>query len=288
MRVAFAALVLALVVLVPSAGAKEGVWAELVTLPPAEALPGEQIQVSWTLQFLDNGVRKPFGAGGIFIRLLDAAHGAATTAEADRGARPGGFFEVTVQVPAGGIGGLQIGIHGTTDVYFPVRNNPYALRRPLQLPKLAPGEACPVAAVDSSLDWSGTYGIAPGVGQGPVYPVGLASGVLQIAPAKAFRSRSWGGQKILWFALPTYTGPVLIRGARIDGTGMVRFGQDPVPAKELLISGPQTAIPGGITPQKDARYRPSMARVQGPGCYAFQVDGRTFSRTIVFRAVRGY
>jgi hypothetical protein len=285
MRVAFAALVLVLVVLVPSAGAKEGVWAELVTLPPAAALPGEQIQVSWTLQFLDNGVRKPFGAGGVFIKLLDAAHGAPTTAVSQRS---DGFFEAMVRVPAGGIGGLQIGIHGTTDVYFPVRNNPYALRRPLQLPRLAPGEPCPVTAVDSSLDWSSTYGIAPGVGQGPVYPVGLASGVLRIAPAKAFRSRSWGGQKVLWFALPTYTGPVLIRGARIDGTGTVRFGQDPVPAKELLISGPQQAIPGGVTPPKDARYRPSTTRVQGPGCYAFQIDGRTFSRTVVFRAVRGY
>jgi hypothetical protein len=285
MRVAIAALVLVLVVLVPSAGAKEGVWAELVTVPSAGALPGEQIQVSWTLQFLDHGVRKPFGAGGVFIKLLDAAHGAPTTAVSERS---DGFFEATVPIPAGGIGGLQIGIHGTTDVYFPVRNNPYALRRPLQLPKLALGEACPVTAVDTALDWSGTYGIAPGVGQGPVYPVGLASGVLHIAPAKAFRSRSWGGQKVLWFALPTYTGPVLVRGARIDGKGTVRFGQDPVPAKELLISGSQTAIPGGVTPPKDARYRPSMTRVQGPGCYAFQIDGRTFSRVVVFRAVRGY
>ncbi len=30
---------------------------------------------------------------------------------------------------------------------------------------------------------------------------------------------------------------------------------------------------------------PSYTRVQGPGCYAYQVDGDGFSYTIVFRAV---
>jgi hypothetical protein len=27
-------------------------------------------------------------------------------------------------------------------------------------------------------------------------------------------------------------------------------------------------------------------RIRKPGCYAFQIDGLTFSRSIVFRAVR--
>jgi hypothetical protein len=35
---------------------------------------------------------------------------------------------------------------------------------------------------------------------------------------------------------------------------------------------------------KDARYRPSYTRLRGPGCYAYQVDGTSFSRVVVFRA----
>jgi hypothetical protein len=284
MRVALATLVLALAALVPTAGAKEGVWAELVVAPPADAQPGSEISISWTLSYREQGKQKPFGAVGIFIRLLDAAHGAPTSAPAEGSS---GLFRAIVKVPAGGIGGVQIGLHGTTDVFFPVRNDPY-LRRPLHLPRVAPGARCPVAGVEQALDWSGTYGIAPGIGPGPAFPVGLASGVLRIAPAAAFHSRSWGGQKVLWFVFPSYTGPVLIRGARIDGKpSLVRFESGALPAKELLLSGTQTVIPGGVTPPKDARYRPSLTRLQGPGCYAYQIDGATFSRTIVFRAVRG-
>ena len=33
------------------------------------------------------------------------------------------------------------------------------------------------------------------------------------------------------------------------------------------------------------RYRPSYTRVRGPGCYAYQVDGTSFSRVIVFEAI---
>jgi len=35
------------------------------------------------------------------------------------------------------------------------------------------------------------------------------------------------------------------------------------------------------------RYGPSVTILPGPGCYAFQVDGTTFSEVIVFEAVLG-
>ena len=40
-----------------------------------------------------------------------------------------------------------------------------------------------------------------------------------------------------------------------------------------------------MTPPAGTRYVPSYTRVRGPGCYAYQIDGTTFSRVIVFRAV---
>lgn len=286
MRVALATLVLALVALVPAAAAKEGLLAELLTPLPSSAAPGSSIDVSWRLTVASDGKRVPFNAASVFIRLVDAAGGTPTFAFARGAAHPDGRYDATIAVPAGGIARAEIGVRGSTDLMVPVVSSE-SLNRPLRLPRLAPGVRCPTSRVEQALDWSGTYGIAPGLGPGPAFPVGLARGVLRIAPASAFHSRLWGGQKVLWFVLPSYTGPVLIRGARLDGKSLVRFEDGATPAKELLLSGSQTVIPGGVVPPRDARYRPSLTRVQGPGCYAYQVDGTTFSTTIVFRAVRG-
>jgi hypothetical protein len=115
-------LVLALV-LVPTAAAKEGVTATLTSPVPVDARPGTQIQLSWTLATRDG---TPFGAIGIFVRLVDARGGPPVDATA---AQSNGPFSTTVRVPAGGIAGIRVGLHGTTDIFFPVTNDPFALRR---------------------------------------------------------------------------------------------------------------------------------------------------------------
>lgn len=51
----------------------------------------------------------------------------------------------------------------------------------------------------------------------------------------------------------------------------VRFELALVPVREIRI-GPL------------AKDRPSTTRVRAPGCYAYQVDGTTFSSVIVFGA----
>jgi len=143
------------------------------------------------------------------------------------------------------------------------------LHRPLHLAHLAPGSACPVSHVDRSVDFAG-YGVAAGIGSGPAYPI-LSRAVLYLAPAANFNSRQWGGAKVLWFVVSRYDGPVLIRGRRLDGAGLVRFGRGALPSVELRM-------PVGV------KQRPSFTRLRAPGCYAYQIDGTTFSRTIVFRA----
>ena len=169
--------------------------------------------------------------------------------------------------------GIQIGLRGTTDILFPVRNNPFALRRALHLPTLAPDAPCPVSQVDPTVQFS-IYGVGNGIGPGPAYPI-VGTGTLQIAPPENFGSTSWGGQKVLWFVLPSYSGPVLIRGGRLDAPGLVRFEIGDVPPRELLIPG-----------RNGPRGRPSYTRLEEPGCYAYQIDGTNFSGIIVFRAVR--
>jgi hypothetical protein len=130
------------------------------------------------------------------------------------------------------------------------------------------------------------FGIGPGIGRGPAYPVGFgADGTLMFAPPGNFESTSWGGQKVLWFVHQRYRGPVLIRGRRIDGWQLVRFERGDVPPDELRIEpGASSAWwPGKPT---DARGSPSYTRLRAPGCYGYQIDGTTFSRVVVFRAIR--
>jgi hypothetical protein len=110
--------------------------------------------------------------------------------------------------------------------------------------------------------------------------------VLHLAPASNFESADWAGQKVLWFVHPSYLGPVLIRGGRIDAPGRVRFDRGDIPPLTIRLTG-STAQPDTPVP-KDARYRPSYTRLRGPGCYAYQVDGTSFSRVVVFRAVLGF
>lgn len=157
------------------------------------------------------------------------------------------------------------------------------LYRPLDVPRLARGEKCPVSAVDASVDFA-SFGIGPGVGPGPAYPLGLnvSEGTLALASPKRFGSRWWGGQKVLWFVHPRYRGPVLIRGRQLDGRYRVRFDRGNVPPAELRLAAGETVYWNGQP--AGSRGRPSYTRLRAAGCYGYQIDGTTFSRVIVFRA----
>jgi hypothetical protein len=90
-------------------------------------------------------------------------------------------------------------------------------------------------------------------------------------------NQGWGGQKVLWFVDPRYQGYVLVRGHQIDGPHGMRFQTSLDP--QLVIN---TADGGTPWPNM-----PSYTRLQAPGCYAYQVDGTTFSDEIIFQATLG-
>lgn len=161
-------------------------------------------------------------------------------------------------------------------------------QRPLRLPALAPGSPCPVTPgrqIDPAF--------GPAAGTGPVFAVGIGpDGVLPyVDPARwagGGTGTTWGGGSIYW-AIREYRGPILVRGRQLDGPHAVQFngGLDqrnnpgpnlaaapPIPMLRLLI--------GAGNPWSTAI---SNARMQVPGCFGLQVDGQTFSETIVFQAV---
>jgi hypothetical protein len=152
---------------------------------------------------------------------------------------------------------------------------PSELRRPLELPRLAPGAACPVSERhELSSDF------APALGEGPVYPVQPPT-LRYIRGGRFPRQfpRPWGGGKVLWVATPDYAGPILIRGHQLTGRWWLGFdgaGRQPYAEMRLLNA---TANPGHTW-----RQFPTYTRVRAPGCYAYQVDGMTFSTVVVFRA----
>jgi hypothetical protein len=161
---------------------------------------------------------------------------------------------------------------------------PAELRRSLRLPILKAGDRCPTT--------NGRFyanklfgGIA--LGHGPVRPVVAVRNERDRAPALRgvlrfypyYVDHKWHSLKTLWFASPGYDGPTLIRGRQLRGRHLTVFGEQPTIVDPLLRAG-RTAN-GGIN---GFREWPGATYLRSAGCYAWQVDGLTFSNLIVFKA----
>ncbi|MDQ6739695.1 MAG: hypothetical protein M3021_04830, partial [Actinomycetota bacterium] len=142
-------------------------------------------------------------------------------------------------------------------------------QRPLQLPRIAPGSGCPTTP---GRQVNPAFG--PALGSGPVYPAGFGTvGVANYAGALV--EGGWSYYKVLWIADPTYHGPILIRGRQIDGPNEVRFERGADPPAELRLTAEAAAGDGWTN-------WPSYTRLHAAGCYAYQVDGQSFTRIIFF------
>ncbi|HKO28413.1 MAG TPA: hypothetical protein VJU80_13210 [Solirubrobacteraceae bacterium] len=163
-----------------------------------------------------------------------------------------------------------------------VRVEPYAhpgtwtrLRRPLHLPSLTSGASCPRSRSGRAAP-SASFTL----GSGPAYPVfGTNDGVAALSEDKLRAGAYW--HKTLWAISPRYRGAVLVRGRRIDGTGMLGFAIGLRPASELRFP-PERFAPKRL--QAKWRYGPTATVIPRRGCYALQIDGSSFSRVLVFSA----
>jgi hypothetical protein len=144
---------------------------------------------------------------------------------------------------------------------------------PLHLPVVAPGQPCPVSEPTAS---------------GPSQPTLLGDGPVRLALATSagsvfFEATPGGGWKaidVLWTVEPSLTGDVLVRGARLDGTGELGFGDAADPLKEFrLASGGQTQTIGDR-----ALVGTTQMRVKVAGCYGLEIDAGGRSSVVVFEA----
>ncbi len=125
MRRTLAILMVTLAALVAAAVApsKEGARARLTTTLALDAPPDTMIHVRWIVDVPnDNGGRASFGAQNMFVRLLSRTGAQPTTAFTNTIA---GSNTAEVVVPSGGIGGVRVGLRGTTDIRFPLVNDPF-------------------------------------------------------------------------------------------------------------------------------------------------------------------
>lgn len=86
----------------------------------------------------------------------------------------------------------------------------------------------------------------------------------------------WYALKSVWLSGPGSQGPFMVRGQRLDGPGSARFGgSSPAMAAFVEPPGPDANTNGPY------RTPPGSIWIQEPGCYGFQIDGLSFSETIV-------
>lgn len=160
--------------------------------------------------------------------------------------------------------------------------------RPLVLPPVAAGAACPVTPVK-------LFPNGMGVGSGPVYLIDK-----QAQPATAWGS--WAVYRFIYnWVAPG--GPVLIRASDLQSSGTVVFAQTPfapspiAPAGRVLgtdnVNGRTVQMrgeavgqdPATVKPLSSNRYPSATVMIGVPrgssGCVGLQFDGPNFTETIV-------
>jgi hypothetical protein len=157
---------------------------------------------------------------------------------------------------------------------------PAVLKRSLHFPVLRPGQRCP-ASHGRPVDNSQFGGIA--LGTGPVRPIiaeqSAGDARRGIGDLSSSSVPGWLAFKTLWFSVPAYQGPFVIRAIRLARPGMIAMGEGPTVAPLVVPPGP--TVNGG----SGWRTAPGGTWVKSPGCYAWQVDGLMFSEIIVVSAV---
>ncbi len=155
----------------------------------------------------------------------------------------------------------------------------WLIHRPLHFPTVRSGGPCPVSR--GKLMSGFINGVA--FGPGPVRllvamgnPGNPLPDNVDLLPSD---TPGWFAFKTTWVVAPSYQGPIIVRGKRIDGPGRVALLGGASPGPLVVPPGPT------INDYSRNRTAPVGTYVSGPGCVAFQIDGKGFDEHIVVNAV---
>jgi hypothetical protein len=117
------------------------------------------------------------------------------------------------------------------------------------------------------------------IGKGPLYFAGGG----KVSIAGSGQSGGYSFVKGLWVAAPAELGPILVRGARIDPPGDLRFGDGSNPSRELRLPIHSYEHTG----DQPAGWRIFNGNLRPPstGCYAMQLDTLTGTQWLVFEVI---
>ena len=143
-------------------------------------------------------------------------------------------------------------------------------------------------------EWA-ALGPWPGIAElkrGPVYAalIGGAPRIVSLSGLPTIGESRSRVVRTIWVSRPSYDGPVLVRGGRLERPGALGFGSRARPRKKLRL--PLRSWPRGDAPRtverapKGWRAMGVPTRIRAPGCYAFQVDGLGFSYVLAFGVQR--
>ncbi len=184
------------------------------------------------------------------------------------------FAAVVAGVRLAGWLGSRVPV-GTSPSTSPSTYDVASLRRPLAIPTLAPGGACPVTPVGLTLESLGAF-----QGTGPVRVNNLNDVPITELPLQ----NGWYGQKVFWAVDARESGPILVRVARLDGTGGIGLGTDNSAQLILSNSFGSDRVVGPAPSFPIERIFIDGVSFREPGCYFMQMDGPLTTSTIVFRA----
>lgn len=124
------------------ASVEQGLRVHLATRLPLNARPASTVRVEWRLVGDSNRVvRLPTGTH-MFVRLLSRTGESSTTGGAQLVRQNGESFEANVRAPAGGIGGIRIGLRGSSKMLLLIQNDPFTTPQGIQ---------CDVATLGTTL-----------------------------------------------------------------------------------------------------------------------------------------
>jgi hypothetical protein len=162
--------------------------------------------------------------------------------------------------------------------------------RPLHLPALKPGDPCPVTPVTKVVIQLQTV---TGMGDATIFVSSSnvdKSDVQHPQPGDfTHLASTYRGVLATWYIQLPEVEPVLVRGAQLDGPGIIRFdgGIEQPKFSDSLLNGrtlPELLI--ASNPSKDAPVTTwtTVTRIANSGCYAYQIDTPASSVVLVFRA----
>ena len=167
-----------------------------------------------------------------------------------------------------------------------------ALRqRPLRLPTVASGAACPVTPLSQITVRLRTI---KGIGDSTIFSAAQnmdEQGVLRAVRSSFFHyAADFRGVLVTWYIRLPDVEPIYIRGAQLDGKHILRFDggiEQPNYSRNLLGGSTLPQLLISSTPKQGSPVATwsSITRIQSSGCYAYQVDTPSKSMVLVFKAV---